>query len=62
MEKVLWVRSYDGSDYRGKGDGLDEVNQYLQKGWRVKLLTTCESSDMHCATAYIVIEKGDENM
>lgn len=73
MEKIVWVRSYvDGDWFSGKGqdtlyeetsvlDGLSEVNQLLQEGWRVKSIVACpvgEDSDMD-AQAYAVLEKGN---
>ena len=61
MEKILWVRSTESR--RGDQDGLDEVNRYLQEGWRVKLLSASPMGDsVLCGQAYIVIEKDGEQV
>ena len=61
MEKILWVRSTESR--RGDKEGLDEVNRYLQEGWRVKLLSACPMGDsVVCGQAYVVLEKDDEKI
>ena len=58
MEKVLWVRSEEGLKIR---DGLDEVNSYLERGWKVKMISACAMGDaVTSGQAYIVIEKSEE--
>lgn len=55
MEKIIWVRSWAGfkPDY-----GLDEVNAYLEQGWKVKLISACAMGDsVNLGQAYIVLEK-----
>ena len=57
MEKIMWVTSLDG---RKPKDGLDEVNAYLEKGWKVKMISACSMGDSTISgQAYIVIEKED---
>lgn len=42
-----------------ENDGLDEVNKYLEEGWKVKHISACSMSDsISVGQAYIVIEKG----
>ncbi len=61
MEKVLWVRSYGKMFSRKGDDGLDEVNRYLEQGWKVKHISACSVGDtMNEGQAYIVIEKNDD--
>ncbi len=55
MEKVFWVKSWSGLNPK---DGLDEVNNYLQQGWKVKMLSACAMGDsVNSGQAYIVLEK-----
>lgn len=55
MEKVLWVKSH--TTMKGAENGLDEVNKYLEQGWKVKLISACAVGDTAAGQAYIVIEK-----
>lgn len=57
MEKVIWVRSNVG--LRNKvDDGLSEVNEYLEQGWTVKMISACPAGDaMNSGQAYVVLEK-----
>lgn len=58
MEKIVWVRSFDGMK---KKDGLSEINSYLEQGWKVKLISACAMGDSPSAgQAYVVIEKEDK--
>ncbi len=60
MEKVLWVISAIKSLGAKGDDGLKEVNDYLEKGWSVKLISACAMGDNGAmGQAYIVIEKND---
>ncbi len=60
MEKVLWIRSYGKTLGSKEDDGLSAVNEYLEKGWTVKHISTCSVGDnMSYGQAYIVIEKSD---
>lgn len=57
MEKVIWVNSW--YDLKTK-NGLDEVNAYLENGWKVKMISACAMGDSsNAGQAYIVIEKND---
>lgn len=57
MEKVVWVKSWAGLK---PNDGLDEINAYLEKGWKVKMISACAMGDSNnSGQAYIVIEKND---
>lgn len=59
MEKVIWVRSNIKGLGTSENDGLDVVNKYLEKGWKVKHISACAAGDSPLAgQAYIVIEKG----
>lgn len=64
MEKVIWVNSRVSQQIKGLSivdkvsDGLDVVNQYLEDGWKVKLISACSRPDtVYDSLAYIVIEK-----
>ena len=58
MEKIIWVRSFDGMK---KKDGLSEINAYLEQGWKVKLISACAMGDLPSAgQAFVVIEKEDK--
>lgn len=55
MEKVLWVKSWSGIK---PNNGLDEVNAYLEKGWKVKMISACAMGDSaNSGQAYVVLEK-----
>ena len=54
MEQIIWVRSW------GNNDGLNEVNSYLEQGWKVKMISAFANSSEIGSYAYIVIEK-EEN-
>ncbi|MDF2880181.1 MAG: hypothetical protein K0R54_738 [Clostridiaceae bacterium] len=57
MEKVIWVRSEEVSSSR-VNDGLNEVNKYLEEGWKVKHIVAFNVVKSDSRTqAYIVIEK-----
>lgn len=57
MEKILWVKSWSGMK---PNDGLDEVNSYLEKGWKVKLISACAMGDsINSGQAYVVLEKNE---
>ena len=59
MEKIIWVRSVSGMKH--KGDGLDEVNAYLEKGWKVKMISACAAGDSaSIGQAYVVLQRDDE--
>ena len=61
MERVIWVRSYGKMLGSKENDGLDEVNKYLEKGWRVKHISSSPLGDnINAGQAYIVIEKDDD--
>lgn len=56
MEKIIWVNSYRG--IRNMDDGLEVVNEYLEKGWKVKMISACAMGDAAgSGQAYVVIEK-----
>lgn len=58
MEKVLWVVSSLKSIGVKEDDGLQTVNDYLEKGWTVKHISACTMGDSRVqGQAYIVIEK-----
>ena len=58
MEKVIWVRSNGKMLGAKEDDGLDIVNEYLEKGWKVKHISAGAVGDtMNAGQAYIVIEK-----
>ena len=58
MEKVLWVQSNAKSLGAKENDGLARVNEYLENGWKVKLISACAMGDsVFSGQAYIVIEK-----
>lgn len=58
MEKILWVKSVEKRIGTKDHDGLDEVNRYLEQGWKVKLISACAAGDAwSMGQAYIVIEK-----
>ncbi len=58
MEKVLWIVSTEKSIGVKGDDGLETVNDYLEKGWTVKLISACAMGDsMVRGQAYVVIEK-----
>ncbi len=58
MEKVLWVISTDKAIGSKGNDGLEIVNDYLEKGWTVKHISACTMGDSVVrGQAYIVIEK-----
>lgn len=60
MEKVLWVRSNMKMIGAQENDGLEEVNMYLQNGWKVKHIAACPLGDsISTGQAYIVIEKDE---
>lgn len=55
MEKIIWVRSWEGLKPK---DGLDEVNFFLEQGWRVKMISACAMGDSpNAGQAYVVLEK-----
>ena len=56
MEKIFWIRSEENSDTIN--DGLDEVNTYLEQGWKVKMISACAMGDaITSGQAYVVLEK-----
>lgn len=55
MEKIIWVRSSAAA--KAVDDGLEKVNEYLEKGWTVKLISACATSNMNFGQAYVVLEK-----
>ena len=58
MEKILRVVSTQG--FKKVDHGLDEVNKYLEDGWKVKHISACSMGDSSIGgQAYIVIEKED---
>lgn len=58
MEKVIWVRSNLKMIGAKENDGLDEVNKYLEEGWKVKHISACAVGESILqGQAYIVIEK-----
>ncbi len=57
MEKILWVVSTAKMLGMKGNDGLDAVNDYLEKGWKVKHISACAYGDSPGGQAYIVIEK-----
>ena len=59
MEKVLWVVSTIKGVGSSENDGLDTVNEYLEKGWKVKCISACAMGNVPVGQAYIVIEKRD---
>ena len=55
MEKIIWVKSWCGLK---PNDGLDEVNAYLEQGWKVKLISACAMGDSASSgQAYVILEK-----
>lgn len=41
-----------------ENDGLDEVNKYLEEGWKVKHISACAVGEsVFQGQAYVVIEK-----
>lgn len=60
MEKILWIRSNIRTIGLNECDGLDEVNHYLELGWKVKHISACAAGDsVVYGQAYVVIEKDD---
>lgn len=59
MEKVLWVVSTVKMIGAKANDGLETVNEYLEKGWKVKHISACAFGESPAGQAYIVIEKLD---
>ena len=60
MEKIIWVRSWAGIK---ANDGLDEVNSYLEQGWKVKLISACAMGDSgNSRQAYVVLEKQEREI
>lgn len=58
MEKVVWVKSRMKNLGSKEEDGLAEVNQYLEAGWKVKHIAASPFGDNPLSgQAYIVIEK-----
>lgn len=56
MEKIIWVQSTVG--FKKVNDGLAEVNQYLEEGWKVKHITACPAGDSSMGSyAYVVLEE-----
>ena len=56
MEKIFWIRSEE-HDLK-IDDGLNEVNSYLEQGWKVKMISACSMGDaITSGQAYIVLEK-----
>lgn len=55
MEKIFWIRS---EEFDGKiNNGLEEVNSYLEQGWKVKMISACAMGDaITSGQAYIVLE------
>lgn len=55
MEKIFWIRS---EELNGKiNNGLEEVNSYLEQGWKVKMISACAMGDaITSGQAYIVLE------
>ena len=49
MEKLLLIR----------GNAVSEANEYLERGWRVKLLKTVNDAATSRFYAYAVLEKPD---
>lgn len=59
MEKIFWVRSEECSNEAK--NGLEEVNSYLEQGWKVKMISACAMGDaVTSGQAYIVLEKLNE--
>lgn len=46
MEKIFWVKNGD----------LDEVNSWLQKGGKVKMIVAVPENENYFSLAYIVVE------
>ena len=59
MEKVLWVVSTTKAVGSSVSDGLETVNEYLEKGWKIKCISACAMGNLPVGQAYIVIEKQD---
>ncbi|MDR1159403.1 MAG: hypothetical protein LBK69_02140 [Syntrophomonadaceae bacterium] len=59
MEKVLWIVSTVKMLGAKADDGLETVNDYLEKGWTVKHISACAMGTSPVGQAYIVIEKQD---
>lgn len=58
MEKVFWVRSNVKMIGAPANDGLTEVNEYLEQGWKVKHISASSVGEsMTYGQAYIVLEK-----
>lgn len=58
MEKIVWVKSRVKNLGSKEDDGLEEVNQYLREGWKVKHIAAAPFGDNPVSgQAYIVIEK-----
>ncbi len=51
MEKIFWIQN----------GGAKNVNEYLEKGWTVKLLEAAAAGgEFRDSYAYVVLEKKDE--
>ncbi|WP_297870596.1 hypothetical protein [uncultured Oscillibacter sp.] len=50
MEKIILIR----------GSSTNEVNEYLEKGWSVKMMKTVNDATTNRFYAYVVLEKEDE--
>jgi len=59
MEKIFWITSSLKTRDSHGDDGLTEVNEYLEKGWEVKIVSAFASRDNFSSMAYIVLEKKD---
>jgi hypothetical protein len=57
MQKVLWVVSSTKSVGAASNDGLETVNEYLEKGWEVKHITAAPMGNLPVGQAYVVLEK-----
>ena len=58
MEKIFWIRSHEKRIGQKDNDGLEEINRYLEEGWKVKHLSACSAGDsVFIGQAYVVLEK-----
>ena len=55
MQKIIWIRS--SANAKSVNDGLEEVNEELKQGCKVKLISACAANSMNFGQAYIVLEK-----
>lgn len=58
VEKIVWVKSRIRNLGSKEEDGLEEVNQYLKEGWKMKHIAASPFGDSPLSgQAYVVIEK-----